>query len=350
MAGVGSPELAAAVANAGGLGALGLGATSHNIPLIRANMQRVRQLTGGSASNNNNKYQVNLFCHAPAAAVGARNVEEEHRWIDHLRPHFEAAKPLSTPKSLGIPYPSFVEDGGATLEAILAERPDAVSFHFGLPRADQLAALKSAGFVTIASATCAAEAVAAVAAGIDIIVAQGVSAGGHRGMFDPSADPNIDTADLVKLLRSTPAIGDTPIVAAGGITNGEEAAAMLALGAAAVQIGTAFIPCPESSASGAYRDALRNTEATAITSAISGRPARCLVNKWHSVGGEPAEYPAAYMIGKELAAVSAAAGNAFSFGAFFAGSGHRKIHASTPVPAEELVRRFFPQGPIDVIN
>ncbi|AYC31544.1 nitronate monooxygenase [Pseudomonas cavernae] len=323
MAGVSTPRLAAAVSNAGGLGSLGIGAST--VAQVRALIAETRALTA-------QPFNLNLFCHRPAQADPAR----EAAWLAHLRPWFGEFG-ASPPASLHEPYPSFVNDA-AMLELLLAERPAVVSFHFGLPDAEVIAALKAAGIVLMASATSLEEAAQVEQAGIDLLIAQGVEAGGHRGVFAPErGDAGIGTLALVRLFAQQARL---PLIAAGGIMDGAGIAAALALGASAAQLGTAFILCPESSANAAYREALHSPRAqhTAITAAISGRPARGLVNRMHTeVDGPGApplpDYPIAYDAGKALHAAASAQGN-HEFAAHWAGQG---APLSRALPAAELM-------------
>jgi nitronate monooxygenase len=213
------------------------------------------------------------------------------------------------------------------MQALLIEAaPAVVSFHFGLPPAPVIAALKARGCL-LASATSLAEARAIEAAGLDAIVAQGIEAGGHRGMFDPAApDDALGTLALTRLLVREARL---PVIAAGGIMDGAGVAAVLDLGAVAAQLGTAFIACPESSADAAYRAALAGPGAwhTRLTALISGRPARCLANRFtalaDSVGDRQVpDYPVAYDAGKALHAAAKAQGE-HGFGAQWAGQGRR---------------------------
>jgi nitronate monooxygenase len=169
--------------------------------------------------------------------------------------------------------------------ALLLElRPAVVSFHFGLPAPAWIAALRQAGIVTLATATCPAEARQIEAAGVDAIVAQGIEAGGHRGMFDPSApDERLSTLVLLQRLRRETRL---PLIAAGGLMDGAGIRAALALGAVAAQLGTAFVLCPESAADAAYRAALQGERAehTRLTSVLSGRPARGLLSPFIAEG------------------------------------------------------------------
>ena len=189
-----------------------------------------------------------MFCHAPAVA----DADHETAWLARLEPHFAryGAKP---PARLTEVYQSFLTDD-AKLAVLLAERPPIVSFHFGLPAADRIAALRAAGIALFATATNLDEGKGIAAAGIDAVVAQGYEAGGHRGMFDPDrADDRLGTLALTRLLVRKL---DIPVIAAGGIMDGAGIAAVLTLGAAAAQLGTAFVGCPESSADAGYRAAL----------------------------------------------------------------------------------------------
>lgn len=310
MAGVSSAAMAAAVAEAGALGSIGVGAT--DAEGARRMIHAVRQRSGRSLN-------VNVFCHQPARADPAI----EAAWIEYLRPHFQhfGAQP---PARLREIYRSFVTDD-AMLAVLLEERPQVVSFHFGLPSADRISALREAGITLLASATELAEAQTLVAAGVDAVVAQGYEAGGHRGMFDPQRpDECLSTAVLTRqLVRALP----VPVIAAGGIMDGAAIAAALRLGASAAQLGTAFIACPESDADAGYRQALAGDAAlhTVMTPAISGRAARCLSNGFTALAANLERtripsYPIAYDAGKALNAAAKAAGDS-RYGAQWAGQG-----------------------------
>lgn len=324
MAGVATPALAAAVSNAGGLGALGIGASAP---------ETARGMIAAVRAKTDRAFQVNVFCHAPAVADPAQNAA----WIAKLTPEF-ARFGAPPPTALREIYTSFLVDD-SMLAMLLEERPPVVSFHFGLPSAERIAALKGAGIVLLASATNLAEAQAAAAAGVEAIVAQGYEAGGHRGAFDPAApDERLPTAELVRRLAGA-GLG-LPIVAAGGIMDGRDVAAMLSLGAAAAQLGTAFIACPESSADAGFRTLLASPAAaqTAMTAALSGRTARSLPGFWTELGAQadPSQipsYPLAYDVAKSLAAAARTAG-ASGYAAYLAGQGAPR---SRPLPAAELV-------------
>jgi len=323
MAGISTPSLAAAVSNAGALGALGLGAT--NAAGARAMLAELRERTPRSL-------HVNVFCHRPARADAAR----EAAWIARLRPEF-ARLGAEPPASLGEIYKAFVEDD-AMLAALVAERPRVVSFHFGAPSPERVRALRDAGIVLLGSATSLDEARLLVAAGVHAVIAQGYEAGGHRGVFDPEADD--DRLGTMALTRALVCALDVPVIAAGGIMDGAGVAAALRLGASAAQLGTAFVACPESQADAGYRAALASEAAhhTVMTRAISGRPARCLANRFTAFGRhisprEIPDYPIAYDLGKALNAAGKRSGEA-GFGAQWAGQGAPLTRA---MPAAELV-------------
>jgi nitronate monooxygenase len=324
MAGVSTAALAAAVSQAGALGSISVGAG--NAEQGRAAIADVRRLT-------DRPFNVNVFCHRPAQADAAR----EAAWLDYLSPHF-AANGAQPPTALREIYKSFLDDD-PMLDVLLEARPAVVSFHFGLPDARRIQALKDAGIVLLASATSVDEARQVEAAGIDAVVAQGYEAGGHRGLFDPErGDPAIGTFALTQGVARAVRI---PVIAAGGIMDGNGIAAALRLGAGAVQMGTAFILCPESSATPHHRAQMQAGEGviTAVTDVVSGRPARGLVNRLFSEIGAPGhpplpDYPIAYDAVKALNAAATKAGNN-DFTVNWAGQGFALARA---LPAGELVR------------
>ncbi len=323
MAGVSTPAMAAAVSNAGGLGSIGVGPVG---------AESARGMIAAVRAATDRPFNVNVFCNRPAVADQSR----EAAWLARLAPVFRrfGAEP---PARLTEIYRSFVEDD-AMLAVLLEERPRVVSFHFGLPSAERIAALRDAGIVLLATATNLEEARLIAAAGLDAVVAQGFEAGGHRGVFDPDAhDDRLGTIALTRLLvRSL----EIPVIAAGGIMDGAGIAACLLLGAAAAQLGTAFIACPESAADESYRAALLGDASwhTVVTTAISGRPARCIANRFTALGDEaeggavPA-YPIAYDAGKALNAAAKVAGER-GYEAHWAGQG---APMARPLPAATLV-------------
>src|SRR5699024_5964083 len=244
MAGTATPELAAAVSSVGALGSLGL--ASSTVDEARQAIIRTRKLTP-------NPFSINFFCHQPAVADPAR----EAVWLRYLAPLF-AEFDVEPPQSIEAPYPSFLENT-AMQDMVLELRPAVVSFHFGLPPRDMIVRYKEAGIILMATATKLSEAQAIEEAGLDFIVAQGWEAGGHRGVFVPDdQDRELTTMSLLTLLGQRCKL---PIIAAGGIMDGAGIRAVRRLGACAAQMGTAFIACPESAASDAYREALTSRDA-----------------------------------------------------------------------------------------
>jgi nitronate monooxygenase len=310
MAGTGTPALAAAVSNVGCLGSLGVGATD---------AQGARNMIAAFKTLSARPLNVNVFCHQPAKL----DERVESAWIERLRPEF-AQFAATPPSHLTEIYRSFVEDDDM-LAALLQEKPKVVSFHFGLPAPERVRALRDAGIILLASATNPNEAQVVADAGIHAVVAQGYEAGGHRGVFNPDvSDSCLGTIALTRLLVRQL---DIPVIAAGGIMDGAGIAAVLHLGAAAAQLGTAFVASPESAADDGYRAALASGAAhhTVMTAGISGRPARCLANRFTALVADvstreiPA-YPVAYDAGKALNAAAKAKGEP-GYGAQWAGQG-----------------------------
>ena len=275
MASAATPALAAAVSEAGGLGALG----SAMLPV-----DELRRQTAEVRERTDRPFQLNFFCHEPPEVGGDVAV----RAREYFAPLYDELG-LGEPPQPGAPAIHFDD---ARLEALLELRPPVVSFHFGLPPEDALTAVREAGLVVLATATTVAEARHLEAHGVAAVVAQGTEAGGHRGSFLVEGDDGpVGTLALVPQVAD--AVG-VPVIAAGGIADGRGLAAVLALGAGAAQIGTAFLPCPESGISPAYREALRGAraDATILTRAVSGRPARALKNRMTQELSGVLPYPA----------------------------------------------------------
>ncbi|RYD59781.1 MAG: nitronate monooxygenase [Sphingomonadales bacterium] len=323
MAGVSTPQLAAAVAEQGALGSIAVGAT--NAAGARAMIEETRARTDRA-------FNVNVFVHGKATA----NPVREAAWLSWLAPLFKEFE-AEPPTALRTIYQSFADDP-EMLAMLLELAPPAISFHFGVPSTEIIAALRARNILLMATATSLDEARAIEAAGIDAIVAQGIEAGGHRGVFDPLApDDALGTVALTRLLVLKT---NLPVIAAGGIMDGAGIASALDLGAVAAQLGTAFIACPESAADEAYRDALNGPGAyhTSMTSLISGRPARALANRFTGLARatgdiRPPDYPIAYDAGKALHAAAKAKGE-HGFGAQWAGQGAPLARA---MPAGELI-------------
>ncbi|ENU1227954.1 MULTISPECIES: NAD(P)H-dependent flavin oxidoreductase [Providencia] len=324
MAGVSTPALAAAVSEAGGLGSLGLGANS---------VEQARQLITQTQALTSKAFNVNLFCHLPAK----RHPTNEQAWIQYLAPYF--AQFNETPPSyLNEIYDTFL-DNSEMLSMLLETKPAVVSFHFNIPSIKVVQKLKQHGIYTMATATNLHEAQQVELAGIDAVVAQGIEAGGHRGMFDLQAlDEELTTYELVTLISQHI---DLPVIAAGGMMDGQGINMALDCGAAAAQLGTAFLLCPESAANAGYRAKIKQQtgDHTQLTSAISGRPARGIINQFIRAGNgyetsQLPDYPLVYDIGKQLNAAAIKSGSD-EFSAYWAG---QSVAKAREMPASLLVR------------
>ena len=263
MAGVQGSSLAIAVCNAGGLGSL---------PCALLTTETMRDELVRISAHTTRPFNVNFFCHAPPTLSD----EREALWRATLAPYYrELGLDIDTmPAGTGrAPFSAEVAD-------VLAEfKPAVVSFHFGLPSAALLARVRSWGARILSSATTVEEALWLEARGVDAIVAQGLEAGGHRGMF-LSDDVNTQVGTFALLPQIAQAVR-LPVVAAGGIVDAKGVAAAMTLGAAGVQIGTAYLLCPEANTSAVHRAALKSEAArcTSLTNLFSGRPARGIMNR-----------------------------------------------------------------------
>jgi len=263
MAGVQGSALAVAVSNAGGLGSL---------PCAMLAPDAMRKELAAIRAQTTAPFNVNFFCHVPPEPSAAR----EARWRAALAPYYAefGIDPASIPAGPGrLPFSHEAAD-------VLAEfRPPVVSFHFGLPAADLLARVRGWGARILSSATTVDEARWLEAHGVDAIIAQGLEAGGHRGMF-LSEDLNTQVGTFALLPQIVRAV-KVPVIAAGGIADARGVTAALALGAAGVQIGTAYLLCPEATTTTLHRAALKSDAArvTALTNLFTGRPSRGIVNR-----------------------------------------------------------------------
>jgi nitronate monooxygenase len=317
-----TPELAAAVSEAGGLGSLGCAYLSP--AQITDVAGRVRALTA-------RPFSLNLFVRSepppdPDAAPRVAPVLAAFRRELGL-----PAVPPTPP-----PVPHFEPQ----LEAVLTVRPAVVSFTFGVPTREQLAALRGAGILTVGTATTAAEADVLVDAGVDAICAQGAEAGGHRGTFlGPFEDALIGTLPLVRqIVRRT----RLPVIAAGGIMDGRGLRAALDLGAVASQLGTAFMTCPEAGTPKPHRLALATATATTVTRAFSGRPARGIRNRFSdafaSIAAAP--FPEQQQLTTDIRRAAAAAGRT-DLMQLWAGQGAPLVRS---LAAAELVRTLVAEA------
>ncbi|HVW86481.1 MAG TPA: nitronate monooxygenase [Bryobacteraceae bacterium] len=316
-----TPELVAAVCKAGGMGFIGAAYLSP--ARIAASAAEVRRRTGRA-------FGINLFAPSPEPEPPAN----AQRALEFVAPYFA---------ELGLAPPSFpkpeVASFGEQLDATLESGASAFSFTFGLLSPADIERLHSRGMYVMGTATSVDEAVALADAGVDAVVAQGSEAGGHRGTFLTGFD-----SAMVGTLALTPQIADAvriPVIASGGIMDGRGIAAVLALGADAAQMGTAFLMCRESGISGAYRAAIRNARETdtRVTRAFSGRVARGIVNRFMTeveTAGAILPFPLQNALTRPLR-TEAAKQNRAEFLSLWAGQGVRMAKSET---ASELIARL----------
>ncbi|HRI51082.1 MAG TPA: nitronate monooxygenase [Pseudomonadota bacterium] len=325
MLGASTPAMAAAVSRAGGLGSLAPGLSADAMAQAAAT---VRAAT-------DRPFAMNLFVLGPTTPVAA----EVAQAVAVLTPYYA---------TLGLPPPTaparWAEDFAAQFQALLACRPAVASFTFGCLTAEQVSSLHAVGTAVVGTATTVAEARAWAAVGADAICAQGCEAGGHRGSFlAPVA------ASLIGTMALLPAICDAvplPVIAAGGIMDGRGIAAALALGADAVQLGTAFLLCPEAATSAAWRQAIASAgdDPTRLTRAFSGRFARGIENRFmrelRPIEDTLPAYPVQNALTQPLRAAAARAGDP-ELMSLWAGQGVRNARA---LGAAELVRTLWDEA------
>ncbi len=263
MAGAQGSALAVAVSNAGGLGSL---------PCAMLTVEAMKAELAAIKAGTTRPFNVNFFCHTPPAPDAAR----EDAWRAALAPYYGE---FGIDASVIPAGPGRAPFSAAAADALEGFRPAVVSFHFGLPAPDLLARVKGWGAKVLSSATTVDEARWLEAHGVDAVIAQGAEAGGHRGMF-LSADLSTQVGTFALLPQIVRAV-KFPVIAAGGIADARGVAAALALGAAGVQVGTAYLLCPEALTSTVHRAALKSEAArhTTLTNLFTGRPARGIVNR-----------------------------------------------------------------------
>jgi len=263
MAGVQGHALAVAVCKAGGLGSL---------PCATLSAQAMREELAAITRQTDKPYNVNFFCHTPPQFDAAR----EAAWRQALAPYFAEyavdAAAIST-------APGRQPFSDAVVDVLEEFKPPVVSFHFGLPELELLERVRNWGAKILSTATTVDEARWLAARGVDAVIAQGVEAGGHRGIFlssDLATQAGL-SALLPRIVRAV----NVPVIAAGGIAGANGIAAAMAQGAAGAQIGTAYLLCPEATTSAVHRAALKSEAArdTALTNIFTGRPARGIVNR-----------------------------------------------------------------------
>jgi nitronate monooxygenase len=317
--GVSVPQLAAAVCEAGGLGFLAAGYKTAD-----GMYQEIKQLRSLTAR----PFGVNVFMPQPeyaesgAVEVYAHQLAGEAAWYE---------------TELGDPD-SGRDDGFDAKLAVLLDNPvPVVSFHFGVPSPEVFDSLRRAGTYTLVTATTTEEARAVERTGADAVIAQGVEAGGHQGTHRDLPENDGSGIGLLSLVTQIREAVSIPVVAAGGIMRGSQIAAVLAAGASAAQLGTAFLATPESGAHAVHKQALTNPlfTHTELTRAFSGRPGRGLVNRFLREHGPyaPAAYPDVHHLTAPLRKAAAKAGDAQGM-ALWAGQGHR---LARELPAGELV-------------
>jgi len=261
MAGAQGSALAVAVCNAGALGSLP--AAMLGLDALQAELARIQAQT-------TRPYNVNFFCHTPPPPA------DEAPWRAALAPYYAE---LGLDAGQIPPGPGRAPISAEAAHLLRAFQPPVVSFHFGLPSPALLAVVRSWGAKVLASATTVDEALWLQAQGVDAIIAQGLEAGGHRGHF-LSDDLTRQMGTFALLPQIVKAVS-VPVIAAGGIADAPGVAAAMALGAAGVQVGTAYLLCPEASTSALHRTALQSDAArhTALTNVFTGRPARGITNR-----------------------------------------------------------------------
>ncbi|MEY2873315.1 MAG: hypothetical protein RLZZ373_686 [Pseudomonadota bacterium] len=322
MAGVQGSALAVAVSNAGGLGAL---------PCAMLGPDTLRQELAAIRAQTTRPFNVNFFCHTPPEPDAAR----EATWRATLAPAYAefGIDPGAIPAGPGRrPFDAESADILATFA------PPVVSFHFGLPSPELLARVRGWGAKVLSSATTVEEARWLEAHGVDAIIAQGLEAGGHRGHF--LSDDVTRQAGTFALLPQVVAAVNIPVIAAGGIADAAGVAAAMALGAAGVQVGTAYLLCPEATTSAVHRAALQGDAAhhTALTNLFTGRPARGIVNRFMADFGPlhsaVPRFPLATAASAPLRAAAEARGSS-AFSPLWAGQNARGCRA---VPAAEITQ------------
>jgi nitronate monooxygenase len=293
MAGASTPEMAAVTANAGGLGSLGCAMMTAD---------GVLDVAAQTRAMSNRALNLNFFCHkAPAMDENRADAA-----LDRLKPWFDTLNAGKMPEMTENHFPFDAQICDAVLEA----SPKVASFHFGLPDETLVTRLKNAGIVILSSATSAAEARWLVENGVDAVIAQGYEAGGHNGWFLPR-----NGGEVAGTMALVPRIVDTvdcPVIAAGGIADGRGIAAAFALGAAGVQIGTAFLATPESAVSDIHKETLiaATGDDTKYSMAFSGRAARTIVNVYANEMEKITDWPDFPLMNSVTAPLRAASANA----------------------------------------
>jgi len=322
MAGVQGSALAVAVSNAGGLGSL---------PCAMLGVDAMRDELRAIKAQTSKPFNVNFFCHVPPKP----NPEREQHWRTTLAPYYDelGLDAKSVPPSFG--RAPFTEEAADVLHDI---RPAVVSFHFGLPPHELLARVRECGAKILSSATTVDEARWLESNGVDAIIAQGVEAGGHRGMF--LTDDITTQLGTFALLPQVVKSVRIPVIAAGGIADTQGVVAALALGAAGVQVGTAFLLCPEATTSPVHRAALKSAAArhTALTNLFTGRPARGILNRIMKELGPMSAAPPAFPLATAAIAPLRAKAESCGSGDFSPLWSGQNASGCREIPAAQLTR------------
>jgi nitronate monooxygenase len=322
MAGVQGSALAVAVSNVGALGSLPC--AMHGLEAMRDELVAIKAQTL-------KPFNVNFFCHTPPTP----NAEREAVWRTTLSPYYQEFGLDVSTVPVGPGRGPFSHEAADVLREI---RPAVVSFHFGLPSPELLARVRTWGAKILSSATTVEEARWLESHGVDAIIAQGLEAGGHRGTFlSEDLTRQVGTFALVpQIVRAV----KTPVIAAGGIADAKGVAAALALGAAGVQIGTAYLLCPEATTSVVHRAALKSEMArhTALTNVFTGRPARAIMNRVMKELGPMSAAPPAFPLATSAIAPLRAKAEGCGSGDFSPLWSGQNAGGCKEVPAAQLTR------------
>jgi nitronate monooxygenase len=324
MAGVQGSPLTVAVSNAGGLGSL---------PCALLTLDAMRAELTASKAQTGKPFNVNFFCHTPPTP----NTERELAWRAALSPYYRQFGLEADSIPIG---PGRMPFNAEAAEVLSEFKPAVVSFHFGLPSADLLARVRSWGAKILSSATTVEEARWLEAQGVDAIIAQGLEAGGHRGMF-LSEDITTQVGAFALLPQIVQAVR-LPVIAAGGIADAKGVAAAMALGAAGVQVGTAYLLCPETTTSPIHRAALKSEAArhTVLTNLFTGRPARGIVNRIIRELGPMSAVAPAFPLATAAIAPLRAKAESGGFGDFSPLWSGQNASGCKEIPAAELTQEL----------
>ncbi|MDG5900425.1 nitronate monooxygenase [Shewanella xiamenensis] len=324
MAGVQGSTLAIAVSEAGGLGSLPCAMLS--LEALEAELTEIR-------ANTTKPINVNFFCHSEPLPQAAKQAS----WLEQLAPYFAEFNLDSSVQPAGAQRTPYSK---SQAEVLAKFKPEVVSFHFGLPDEELLLEIKAWGSKVISTATTVEEALWLEAHGADAIIAQGLEAGGHRGHF--LSEDLTEQLGTFSLLPQVIAAVDIPVIAAGGIVDAATVRAAMTMGASAVQVGTAYLLCPECNTSAIHREALQSDAAqhTALTNLFSGRPARGIVNRFMAEMGPINEAVPDFPLASSAVAGLRTAAERQGFGDFSPLWCGQNASGCRTIPAAELTRQL----------